>query len=222
MAKKNRPIFITATDTSVGKTITTAVLGLLLQNKGIKVGVMKPVQCGGSDAQFLKKILSLKDDISLINPFFALEALSPHLALKRAKIKFDLKKIKEALEHLQKKYDQVLIEGAGGLMVPLEGGYYNADLIRDLKAEVIIVSRLGLGTINHTLLTINQARAYGLKIKGIIFSETTDRVKSLAERTNPKEIEKLSEIKVLGIVPYLKLLTKDNILRRCKINDLNF
>ena len=64
------------------------------------------------------------------------------------------------------------MEGAGGLMVPLTNGYYNADLIADLKAQVIIVARLGLGTINHTLLTINEAKRRGLKIKGLIFCQT--------------------------------------------------
>ena len=110
----------------------------------------------------------------------------------------------------------MLIEGAGGLMVPLATGYYNADLIRDLGAEVIIVARLGLGTINHTLLTINQARAYGLKIKGVIFSDTKAKTKSIAQRTNPVEIARLSGVRVLGIIPYLKQITEREVLRTCR------
>jgi dethiobiotin synthetase len=216
------PIFITATDTNVGKTVVTLVLGTLLQDRGINVGVMKPVQCAGDDAQFLKKNLELKDDLDLINPIFVSEALSPHLALRRAKKKFDLNKIKQALKVLQSRHEQILIEGAGGLMVPLSVGaglprpYYTADLIRALKAEVIIVARLGLGTINHTLLTINQAKATGLKIKGIIFSDTKKEVKSLPEKTNPIEIARLSGVKILGTIPYIKSLTKANILHQCK------
>ncbi len=219
---KPRVVFITATDTHVGKTITTAVLGILLQERGVNVGIMKPAQSAGHDAQFLKKILCIDDQIDLINPFYAPEAISPHLALKRAGKKFNPKVIKSALGELQKKHDVILIEGAGGLMVPLTDRYYNADLIKDLKAQVIIVARLGLGTINHTLLTVNQARAHGLKIKGIIFSDTKTGKKALPERTNAKEIEKLSKVKVLGIIPYLKPLTKMNILRRCKKINLNF
>jgi dethiobiotin synthetase len=88
--------------------------------------------------------------------------------------------------------------------------------MRDLKADVIIVARLGLGTINHTLLTIAQAKAYGLTIKGIIFSDTKPGPKSLPEQTNPAEIQKLSKSKVLGIIPYLKPLTKANILKQCQ------
>src|ERR1041385_5703495 len=97
MPERRKPIFITATDTHVGKTVTTAVLGVLFQAQGIDVGVMKPVQCAGDDAQFLKKILGLKDEMSLINPVFASEPLSPHFALKRARKKFDLKTVKSAL-----------------------------------------------------------------------------------------------------------------------------
>jgi dethiobiotin synthetase len=220
MPRNNTPIFITATDTHVGKTVTTGVLGLLLQQQGINVGVMKPVQCAGNDAQFLKTLLNINDDLSLINPVFAPEPLSPHQALRRAHKKFELKKVAQALNKLQKVHEQILIEGAGGLMVPLKDGYYNADLIRDLKAHVVIVSRLGLGTINHTLLTINQAKAYGLTIKGIIFCDTNSGAKSLPERTNSQEIARLSKIKVLGTIPYLKPLTRQNILRRCKHLDL--
>ena len=215
-------IFITATDTGVGKTVATCVLGLLLQSKQVNVGVFKPVQCGGNDAKFLKKTLGLKEDLSLINPTYAPESLSPHLALKRSRNRFDLKKVKEPLKGLEKIHDVILIEGAGGLMVPLTEDYFNVDLIRDLHAEVIIVARLGLGTINHTLLTINQAKAYGLKIKGVIFSDIKSGSKTLPERSNPGEIEKLSKVKVLGIIPFLKPLTKGNILRRCRTIALNF
>ena len=207
-----RPIFITATDTHVGKTVATYVLGLLLKKQGVDVGVMKPVQCAGNDARFLKEKLALQDDLSLINPVFAPEPLSPHLALRRAKIKFDLKRVKNAFKELSDRHDLLLIEGAGGLMVPLKNNYYNADLIRDLSAEVIIVSRLGLGTINHTLLTINQARAYGLKIKGVLFSDTNPNLKSIAEKTNPRETKKISGVPVLGIIPYLKSFDVKNVL----------
>lgn len=212
---KNKVIFITGTDTGVGKTITTLCLGVLLKSKGHKVGVMKPVQCAGKDAAFLKKSLGIEDDLGLINPFCAPEPLSPHLAFRRSGITFDERKVQSVLEQLQVRHDIMLVEGAGGLMVPLKQGYDNADLIRDLKAEMIIVARLGLGTINHTLLTVNEAKRRGLKIRGIIFCQQKAGKNSIAEASNPKEIKDLSGIKVLGIIPYLKLLTPKNILGRC-------
>jgi dethiobiotin synthetase len=213
---KNKVIFITATDTGVGKTIAAFVLGTLLEKKGLDVGVMKTVQCAGTDAQFLKKALGLRDDLKMINPFYAPEPLSPHLAFRRSKIRFNKQRVKDSLNELCSRHDIVLVEGAGGLMVPLTNKYYNADMIADLKAPVIIVSRLGLGTINHTLLTVNEAQKRGLAVLGIIFCRTSPGKKSLPENTNPAEIEKLSGVKVLGTIPYLKPLTKENILRRCQ------
>jgi len=78
-------IFVTGTDTNVGKTVATLVLGTFLEDRGINVGVMKPVQCAGHDAAFLKQSLSLRDPIEMINPFYAPEPLSPHLAFARRK-----------------------------------------------------------------------------------------------------------------------------------------
>lgn len=213
---KNKVIFITATDTAVGKTITTYVLGVLLKARGSNVGVMKPVQCAGEDAQFLKKSLNLTDELKTINPFYAPEPLSPHLAFRRSKIKFDKRRVQDSLKKLKALHEIVLVEGAGGLMVPLTDSYYNADLIADLKAEVIIVARLGLGTINHTLLTINEAKRRGLKIKGLIFCQTKHGRKGLPESSNPAEIAQLSGIKVLGIIPFLKPLNNKNVLRQCQ------
>lgn len=214
--RKNKSYFITATDTHVGKTITTFVLGALLQDKGINVGVLKPVQCAGSDAHFLKTKLRLQDELSLINPIFVKEPLSPHLALRRVKKTFDEKKVLHAYQELKKRHDFMLIEGAGGLMVPLREGYYNTNLVKALNAEVIIVARLGLGTINHTLLTINAAKAYGLTIKGLIFSDVRAGKKDIAEQTNPYEIERLSGVKVLGVIPFLKSKTRKEALRLCQ------
>ena len=213
---KGRVIFITATDTGVGKTVTAFCLGVLLKNCGFDVGVMKPVQCAGGDAQFLKKALRLQDELKVINPFYAPEPLSPHLAFRRLKIKFDKHRVQDCLKKLRARHDIVLVEGAGGLMVPLADHYYNADLIADLKAEVIIVARLGLGTINHTLLTINEAQRRGLTIKGIIFCQTKPVRRGLPENTNPQEIEKLSGVRLLGTIPYLKPLNQKNILCQCQ------
>lgn len=206
-------IFITGTDTGVGKTVVTAVLGSLLQREGYDVGVMKPVQCGGKDAEFLKKTLRIKDPMAEINPFFAPEPLSPHLAFPRAKIAIDINKIVDTYRLLQKKHDIVLVEGAGGLMVPLTDDYLVMDLIRALDLDTVIVSRLGLGTINHTLLTIEQAKAKGITVKGVVFGHSHDKKKSLPEQTNPGEIEKISGVQVLGTVPYLR--TAKEILGKC-------
>ena len=210
-------IFITATDTGVGKTMTTLALGLLLQEQGYQVGVLKPVQCAGDDAAFLKKHLQLDDPLAVINPIFVPEPLSPHLALKRAKCTFNLTTIKHALAILEKKYDIILIEGAGGLMVPLTDNYYTVDLIRDLRAKALIVSRRGLGSINHTLLTINQLKVKKIPISGLIFCDHQRTKETVASRTNPDEIARLSGIRKLGTVPYFATFTKKTILSQCQL-----
>jgi dethiobiotin synthetase len=213
---KGKVIFITATDTGVGKTVTAYCLGVLLDSQGLDVGVMKPVQCAGTDTQFLKKALGIADELKDVNPFYAPEPLSPHLAFRRSKIKFNKRRVLDSLKKLQARHDIVLVEGAGGLLVPLVKGYYNADLISDMKASVIIVARLGLGTINHTLLTIHEVQRRGLMIKGIVFCQTKPGRRRLPESTNPREIEKLSGVKVLGTISYLKPLHRKNILSQCR------
>jgi len=216
----NRKIFfITGTDTGVGKTIATLVLGALLQKRGKDVGVLKPVQSGrlgGGDAEFLKKLLKLADGIREINPYFAPEPLSPHLAFQRQGIRVDPAKIQEALRVLQARHDIVLIEGAGGLLVPITKTYLMADLARDTGSELIIVARLGLGTINHTLLTIAEAQRRGLKVAGVVFSDAAGGTKGLPERTNPAFIKEVGGVPVLGIIPKLKHFDQLSVTRRCR------
>lgn len=211
--------FITGTDTHVGKTIATYVLGRALQNQGIDVGVMKPVQCAGDDAAFLKLKLNIKDPLLKINPYFAKEALSPHLAFRRAKKLISIPKILTAYEHLKQSHEVMLVEGAGGLLVPIKKDYLVADLIREMELDVIVVSRLGLGTINHTLLTIKQAQDYGLNVRGVIFVECQKSVKGLVEKTNPDAIKEFSKVPILGTIPYIKNITQAaNVLDYVDLN----
>src|SRR3989338_3160427 len=212
---QSKGLFITGTDTAVGKTIVTAVLGCLLQKKGFDVGVMKPVQCAGNDAQFLKNILNLDDPLKIINPFFAPEPLSPHLAFSRARKEINIAKIMEAYRYLQSRHEIVLVEGAGGLLVPLKKNYLVADLIKDLDLDVVIISRLALGTINHSLLTIQLARQKGIKVRGIIFSEVMKNREGIPEKTNPRAVQHFGDVTILGIVPHLKSITRKEILKRC-------
>src|SRR3989338_3068662 len=213
-------LFVTGTDTGVGKTVAVLVLKTLLEKKGFSVGVMKPVQCGGHDANFLKEKLRLSDDVGDINPYLAQAPISPHLAFAREKKTIPPAHIIEKAKKLKQKYDVLLIEGAGGLLVPLKDDYLVADLIRDLNADVIIVSRLGLGTINHTLLTIRQARDFGLNIACVIFNEIKKTRYGIPEKTNPSAIKKFGQVELLGTIPHLKSFDVSKIIRKCqsKIN----
>ena len=215
-----KSIFITGTDTNIGKTIATLVLGVLAQEKGIDIGVMKPIQCAGNDARFLKRSLGIKDPIEKINPYLAKEPLSPHLAFARQKKTININRIKKIYDQLSAQHDLMLVEGAGGLMVPLKNDYLVADLIKDLDLDVIIVARLGLGTINHTLLTIRQVQEMGLNIRGVVFNQCEKGKEGTPEKTNPDVIKKYGNVSILGTIPYLKNFQQETIKAVCtsKIN----
>ena len=209
-------IFITGTDTRVGKTIATAVLGALLQERGLDVGVMKPVQCAGNDAEFLVNFLNVSDSLTDVNPLFARTPVSPNVAFAREDTKVNVEKIIQSYKRIQAKHDITLVEGAGGLLVPLKKDYLIADLIVDLDLDVVIVARPGLGTINHTLLTIKQCREYGLNVKGVLFCQTQPAKDGISEQTNPKVIEEYGKTKVLGTIPYFSTVDYENIQVLCK------
>ena len=207
-----KSIFITATDTGVGKTIISCAIGLALKKKGLDVGVMKPFQCSGDDAEFLCRVLGIKDEKELVNPYYASEPLAPYVAFKRAKVKIDLDKIFKAYKELSRKHDVLIIEGAGGLLVPIKEGYLVADLIRDLDIPAIIIARAGLGTLNHTMLTQRYALDCGIKIKGVIINGGQDS--GLAEKTNPDVLREFLDVPILGIVPWLRNVKSKDGLRR--------
>ncbi len=211
-----RTFFITGTDTGVGKTYTTLALGALLAKAGHDTGVFKPVQSGVGDAEFLKKNLALADGLREINPCFAREPLSPHLALKRAGVRVTSARLMAAFKRIAARHSVMLVEGAGGLLVPVTGNYLMADLARDLGGELVIVARLGLGTINHTLLTVREAQRQGIPVAGIIFCDATGRVRGIPERTNPRAVKELAGVPVLGEVPFLKDTRAVAVARACR------
>ncbi len=205
-------IFITATDTGVGKTIISCAIGLALKKRGIDVGVMKPFQCSGDDTDFLIKALGIKDEKSLVNPYYAKEPLAPYIAFKRAKITINLDKVFSAYKELKKRHEFLLVEGAGGLLVPIKENYLVCDLARDLDIAIAIVARAGLGTLNHALLTQKYAFSYGLKVKGIIINSY--KGKTLAEKTNPGILGEFLDVPLLGIAPYIQNVKSFSNLRK--------
>lgn len=209
-------IFVTATDTGVGKTVFSLALATLLKNKGINVGFMKPVQCGGFDRQLLKSKLKLKDSLELINPYFAKEPVCPSIAFARQKIRFDKNKILNAFKKLQENHEFLIVEGAGGLFVPLSDNYLIADLIQDLDLAVIIVSRLGLGAINHSLLTIKSAQDKCIEVAGVVFNNCKKQRIGISEKSNPQIIKDLGKIPILGILPYFPHLNENSLLKAGK------
>ena len=202
--KKTKGIFITGTDTEVGKTVVAALLVKELKKIYKSVGVMKPFASGGrDDALLLKSAAGVTDSIDLINPVYFKKALAPLVAARYEKKKVDLNRIKQAFNKLAKKHEFMIVEGAGGLLVPVTKKKYILDIIKMLNLPLIIVARPGLGTINHTLLTAKAARNSDIDVLGFVINNTSKHRKGLAEKTNPAVISELSKIKYLGEVPFL-------------------
>jgi len=234
MSNKTNSLFITGTDTGVGKTVVTALLAKMMKAKRIDVGVMKPIATRGirrpsslvprpsvivsEDAILLKKSAGVDDDISLINPICLTPPLAPSLASEISGEEINLARIFSAYKTLQEKHKTILVEGIGGLMVPIKGKYLVADLAKDIGLPVLIVTRPTLGTINHTLLTIKTAKDYGLKVKGFIINYHAPFKKGLAEKYAGKIIEKLSGIKCLGEIPYKSKNILPDLLGKLGIN----
>ncbi len=198
----DKVIFITGTDTGVGKTFVAIRLAQELLENGIRVGVMKPISCGPAkenDALLYKKKLKLKDPLNVINPVSLKSPLAPYVAAWIEGKTINMKKIFAAVKKLKAKYDVLLIEGVGGAMAPIKKNYFVADLIKDLKVPAIIVARAGLGTINHTLLTIEALKKRKIKISGIILNGYKG---DLSERTNPAAIQELTGIDNIRVLPW--------------------
>jgi dethiobiotin synthetase len=202
-------IFITGTDTGVGKTYVAEGLIQELRDTGVDVGIMKPAETGcrtrdghlvPADALRLKKASGVRDSIEFINPYRFTHALAPSVAAKLAGKTINPARVLNSFRLLSRRHDFMIVEGAGGIMVPLSGKYLYLDLVAALRLPVVIVARPGLGTINHTLLTISAIKKRQLKIAGVVINYAKDRKGGLAETTSPAVMEEISGVKILGIV----------------------
>lgn len=197
---KGKGIFITGTDTGVGKTFVSCIIAeTLLNEKGIHVGVMKPVETGCKkrgnylfpyDGIMLKKAASVKDPIDLIVPFRFRYPLSPLIAAKLEGRRISINKIKKLYFKISKRYNLTIIEGAGGLLVPITKNYTYLDFIKDLNLSVIIVAPNRLGVINHLLLTLRLLQYNKLVPLCIILNNLNPR-KGIVEETNLLALKKI-------------------------------
>ncbi len=204
--------FITGTDTGVGKTVVAAALIKAIGTFGLKVGGMKPIETGccregdvliPSDGMFLKSIAHMDETVNDITPYCFEHPLAPMVAGEIEGISVDVVAITRAFEELAEKYQAIVVEGAGGLLVPISRNYYMLDLAKEFSLPLIVVARPGLGTLNHTLLTVNYAIKEGLQVAGIIINYTYPPEDNMAEKTNPQIFKKISSVPLIGIFPYM-------------------
>lgn len=201
-------LFITGTDTGVGKTVVTALLAAGLKKLGIDVGVFKPVASGAletdegpksADALFLKKFAGVDDSLKDINPILLRAPIAPSAAARMEGISIDPSILQFAFRRQSARHKLVLVEGAGGIMTPIRDTYLMRDLAADLQIPCLIVARASLGTVNHTVLTIESLRQARIPVVGVVLGRVPVR-SDPAERTSGPLIEEITGVKVLGEV----------------------
>ena len=221
--------FVTGTDTGVGKTVIAAALIKAAGLLGVKACGMKPVETGcareghvmvPSDGMFLKEIAHMDETVSHITPCCFEHELAPMVSAEMEGITVDLNKIRGAFDKLGRTYQAIIVGGVGGLLVPIKKDYFVLDLAKEMSLPLIVVARPGLGTINHTLLTVNYALKEGLEVAGIIINHTYQSEDGMAEETNPKAIEQLSPGPLIGIFPYLDNMS-DEAFEKTVFKNLN-
>ena len=205
-----KPLFITATDTDIGKTYVCAGLAHSLKKSGIDVGIMKPFACGtkqktgfsSNDLTLLSEAAIINDTEELLNPFFFPIPASPYTAAKNLGVKIDIKHVLECFNKLDKIHDVMLVEGIGGIMTPILNDYTIINLIKDLQANTIIVTSSRVGTVNHTILTCNICKNMNIPVKGLIINNFDSTGYPIIELE--RDLSALTNLPVLCSLPHMK------------------
>lgn len=205
---KAKGIFITGTDTGVGKTVVASAIARYLKRSGKRVGVLKPVTSGAvevagrlvsQDAELLRLASGCSAPDRAIAPYLLREPLAPSEAASLEGVLIRYERILEAFDQVSVHHDITIVEGAGGLLVPLGEELLVADLAVRLGLPIIIVARPNLGTVNHTLMTIECARSRGIRVMGVVINGQPDHP-GPAEEYASRVIARLSGAPLLAIL----------------------
>jgi len=205
-------LFVTGTDTEVGKTVIAGAIAVLLRSRGVRVGVFKPVATGcvrrvrlgltSEDAEFLAHCADSPHDLRTISPCCYATPAAPSVAARHERRPVDFEAIARAYRLIVQDSDFVIVEGVGGLLVPITEAYNVADLAGRFGLPLVIVARASLGTINHTLLTLEAARHRNLKVAGVVLNRYRADSATLAEETNPEVIAQVGRVDLPVVVPF--------------------
>jgi len=220
-------IFLTGTDTDIGKTTIATSMASLLRKKGVDVGVMKPFATGdrvysskykSKDSALLARAAQVKDPDEEINPFFYSIPTAPFTAAKMQSEKEPI--VEDAVRiyrQLAAKHDFMIVEGIGGIMVPLTKKQCVAHFAKLLDLPIMIVAGCKLGTINHTLLTVKVCDDFGLNVLGIIINGLPVKA-SLLKRQTIETISELSKLRILSVIPFAKKCTMRRVRRNLQMD----
>jgi dethiobiotin synthetase len=204
-------IFVTGTDTGVGKTFVACGLASLLREAGYRVGVMKPAETGcqerdgelvPEDAVRLKEASGCEEPLEKICPYRLKDPLAPSVAAERSGVTIDIGLAQKLYGEISSKHDITIVEGAGGLLVPILSHYTYADLAKLLKLPLVVVAANRLGAINHLLLTLEHASWRGLRVLGYIWNNL-DSQPSLAAESNTEALRFLTAVPCVGEIPHV-------------------
>lgn len=203
-------LFVTATDTGVGKTVISGAIADWFRRQGGRVAVCKPAATGcehrreglvSEDAEFLAHHADARHPLDLICPQRYAEPLAPSVAARRAGRPLEWDAIDRSLRIMQQDSDVIVVEGVGGVLVPMDDRHTVLDMIGWLGLPTVVVARPGLGTINHTLMTVRTLRAAGVKVLGVVINRYPAEMPGVVEETSPREIERFGKVPILCTVP---------------------
>jgi dethiobiotin synthetase len=212
-----RGIFVAGTDTGVGKTVIAGALAMRLKHLGVNVGVMKPVETGvaadddpSTDAARLRSAAGVADSLERVSPYRLSAALAPLGAARVASVTIESERILEAYRYLAAQHRCVVVEGVGGVMVPITAQWHVCELIAQLHLPVLIVGRAALGGVNHALLTLQALRAREIPILAIALNVADPAqqtgTRGEQERSTLGLLRELSGVPVISPVPYEPML----------------
>ena len=202
-------LFVTGTDTGVGKTVVAGAIAAWFRRQGRRVGVLKPIATGcerrreglvSTDAEFLAHCADSRHPLDLVCPQRYAEPLAPSVAAERAGQPLDWAAVRRSIDLICRDSDVLIVEGVGGVMVPLDERHTVLDLASWLGLPAVVVARAGLGTINHTLLTLGALRP-ATAVAGVVVNRYPAETAGVAEETNPRVIDKWGRCPVLCVVP---------------------
>jgi dethiobiotin synthetase len=217
----SRAYLVTGTDTSIGKTLVGCALAAAFATHE-RVAVLKPAETGcreergelvPEDAVRLRAAAGSDASLDLVCPFRYPEPLAPSIAAERAGRPISIERVRECFERLKATADVLLVESAGGLLVPLTDRYSFADLAADLALEIVVVVGSRLGALNQALLTLECAERRGLRVAGYVMNQLTPE-QDLAQRLNPRALAELTDIPCLGSLPFLSETERGD---RCRL-----